>query len=83
LIIQSALEDLLENRTAFIIAHRLSTVRKADRIIVIKGGEIIEEGSHRELMERSGLYSQLYQMQFKDIEKSDNQTVTSQGRMRI
>jgi ABC-type multidrug transport system fused ATPase/permease subunit len=67
LVIQRALGDLIENRTAFIIAHRLSTVREADRIIVIEGGEIVEEGSHRALMEREGLYSQLYQMQFKDI----------------
>jgi len=75
LIIQSALEDLIQNRTAFIIAHRLSTVRNADRIIVIDGGEIVEEGSHEELMRRKGLYSQLYQMQFKDIEKNDNQII--------
>jgi ATP-binding cassette subfamily B protein len=72
LVIQRALGDLIENRTAFIIAHRLSTVREADRIIVIEGGEIVEEGSHQELMERNGLYSQLYQMQFKDIEESSN-----------
>ena len=75
LAIQIALEDLIENRTAFIIAHRLSTVRSADRIIVIEGGEIVEEGSHEELMRRKGLYSQLYQMQFKDIEKNDNQII--------
>jgi ATP-binding cassette subfamily B protein len=73
LLIQRALWDLIENRTAFIIAHRLSTVRKADRIIVVEQGEIVEEGSHRKLIERNGLYSQLYQMQFKDVEKSNDQ----------
>ncbi|MEE9509176.1 MAG: ABC transporter ATP-binding protein [Candidatus Bathyarchaeia archaeon] len=66
LIIQQGLEKLLKDRTAFIIAHRLSTVRKADRIIVLNDGEIVEEGTHNELMEKSGLYSQLYMMQFRE-----------------
>jgi ATP-binding cassette subfamily B protein len=66
LIIQQGLEQLLKNRTAFIIAHRLSTVRRADRIIVLNDGEIVEEGTHDELMEKSGLYSQLYMMQFRE-----------------
>jgi ATP-binding cassette subfamily B protein len=66
LIIQQGLEQLLKNRTAFIIAHRLSTVRRADRIIVLNDGEIIEEGTHEELMEKSGMYSQLYLVQFKE-----------------
>jgi len=83
LVIQRALGDLIENRTAFIIAHRLSTVREANRIIVIEGGEIVEEGSHQELMERNGLYSQLYQMQFKDIEESSEQEVTPQDRKKL
>jgi ABC-type multidrug transport system fused ATPase/permease subunit len=64
LIIQQGLDQLLKNRTAFIIAHRLSTVRRADRIIVLNEGEIIEEGTHYELIERHGMYSQLYRMQF-------------------
>jgi len=66
LIIQQGLEKLLKNRTAFIIAHRLSTVRRADRIIVLDGGEIVEEGTHDQLMDKSGMYSQLYMMQFRE-----------------
>lgn len=65
LIIQQGLDQLLKNRTAFIIAHRLSTVRRADRIIVLNEGEIIEEGTHDELIEQNGMYSQLYLMQFE------------------
>jgi len=63
-----AIEVLLEGRTAFVIAHRLSTVRNADKIVVISHGEIVEEGNHNELMAKGGLYSQLYMMQFRDIE---------------
>jgi ATP-binding cassette subfamily B protein len=66
LIIQQGLEKLLKNRTTLIIAHRLSTVRRADKILVITAGEIIDEGTHEELMEKSGIYSQLYMMQFRD-----------------
>jgi ATP-binding cassette subfamily B protein len=66
LIIQQGLEQLLKNRTAFIIAHRLSTVRRADRILVLNDGGIVEEGTHDELMEKSGLYSQFYMMQFRE-----------------
>jgi ATP-binding cassette subfamily B protein len=65
LIIQQGLEQLLKNRTAFIIAHRLSTVRRADMIIVLNEGEIVEKGTHEELMEKMGMYSQLYTMQFR------------------
>jgi len=68
LVIQRALEGLVESRTTFIIAHRLSTVRRVDRIIVVDGGEIVEQGSHEELMARGGLYSRLYKMQFRDTE---------------
>lgn len=55
-IIQEAMDKLMENRTSFIIAHRLSTVKNADKIIVIENGEIIEEGSHEELLEKKGYY---------------------------
>jgi len=61
--IQRSLDSLLEGRTAVIVAHRLSTVRKVDRILVVKGGKIVEEGSHEELYARDGLYRELYDLQ--------------------
>ncbi|NCN86288.1 ABC transporter ATP-binding protein [archaeon] len=61
--IQKALEKLLEGRTSIIIAHRLSTIMKADRIIVLKEGEIIEQGSHQELLRKKGEYYKLWEMQ--------------------
>ncbi len=69
LLIRKAMKVLLKNRTAIIIAHRLSTVRDADRILVIDNGKIVEEGNHRELIKKGGLYSHLYKMQFKEPEK--------------
>ena len=65
LIIQQALDKIFKNRTSIIIAHRLSTVRNADMIIVLHEGKIAEKGSHDELIEQDGLYKQLYEMQFK------------------
>ncbi|MEA5535784.1 ABC transporter ATP-binding protein [Crocosphaera sp. XPORK-15E] len=62
-LIQEALNHLLINRTAIIIAHRLSTIRDVDRIFVLKKGEIIESGSHEELLDKNGLYRSLYQLQ--------------------
>ncbi|MCX5971486.1 MAG: ABC transporter ATP-binding protein, partial [Coprothermobacterota bacterium] len=64
-LIQEGLHRLMEGRTSFVIAHRLSTVRKAAVILVIKEGEIIERGSHEELMARQGFYYELYMSQFK------------------
>ena len=69
LLIRKAMEILLKHRTSVIIAHRLSTVRSADRILVLNDGRIIEEGNHRKLMKKGGLYSHLYRMQFKEPEK--------------
>jgi len=63
-LVQEALEHLMENRTTFIIAHRLSTIRNADKIVVVEQGEIMEMGSHQELLEMQGKYSSLYQGQF-------------------
>ena len=63
--IQAAADKLLRGRTSFIIAHRLSTVRNADRILVIDGGRVLEQGSHRELMAKKGRYWELYQNQFR------------------
>jgi ATP-binding cassette subfamily B protein len=61
--IQEALERLLEDRTAIIIAHRLSTIRNVDRILVLKHGELVEQGSHDQLLAQEGLYSSLYRLQ--------------------
>ncbi|RJS76150.1 ATP-binding cassette domain-containing protein [Candidatus Bathyarchaeota archaeon] len=68
LLIRKAMKILLKDRTSIIIAHRLSTVRNADRIFVIKDGRIVEEGNHRQLMRKKGLYRHLYEMQFKEPE---------------
>jgi ABC-type multidrug transport system fused ATPase/permease subunit len=62
-LIQEALERLMENRTSFVIAHRLSTIRKADQILVMRNGQIIERGTHEELLETNGLYAKLAQIQ--------------------
>lgn len=61
-LIQSALEQLLEDRTAIIIAHRLSTIRDVDKIIVLKQGEILETGNHDQLLAQNGLYASLYRL---------------------
>ncbi|MCZ2856251.1 MAG: ABC transporter ATP-binding protein [Candidatus Bathyarchaeota archaeon] len=65
--IKKGLSVLLKDRTSLVIAHRLSTVRNADNIIVVNDGEIVEEGNHKKLMRRKGLYHRLYNKQFKDI----------------
>ena len=59
-----ALDEALRDRTAIVIAHRLSTVRGADQILVLADGKIVERGTHLELLERSGLYADLYRTQF-------------------
>ncbi len=66
-LIQEALKNLLKARTSLVIAHRLSTIRNADRIIVLHRGELLESGSHEELIRKRGMYFNLYQMQFQDI----------------
>lgn len=65
-LVQDALETLMQGRTTFVIAHRLSTVRRADRIIVLEGGRLVEEGTHDELMTGGGLYKRLYEIQFRE-----------------
>ncbi len=64
-LIQKAMDNLMEGRTSFIIAHRLSTIRDADRILVMKDGDVIEQGNHEELMAKNGFYAQLYNSQFE------------------
>ena len=64
--IQAALAQLVRNRTTFVIAHRLSTVEQADRIVVLDAGELVESGTHAELLARDGRYAQLYRLQFAD-----------------
>jgi ABC-type multidrug transport system fused ATPase/permease subunit len=64
-LIQRALDELRHNRTTFVIAHRLSTVRNADKIVVIKGGQIVEEDNHEELMALDGVYAEMYNRQFR------------------
>jgi ATP-binding cassette subfamily B protein len=77
LVIQTALEKLLENRTSVVIAHRLSTVRNADRIVVMDEGKIVEEGSHEELISRDGMYRRLCEMQL--MARQEQSTPESSG----
>ena len=65
-LIQKAMDKLMEGRTSFVIAHRLSTIRNADLILVMKDGNIIEQGNHQELMSQNGLYADLYNSQFTE-----------------
>ncbi len=64
--IQKAMKNLLRGRTSFVIAHRLSTIRDADLILVMRDGDIVEQGRHRELLEKGGFYAELYNSQFED-----------------
>jgi ATP-binding cassette subfamily B protein len=65
--IQKALLTLMKGRTSFVIAHRLSTIREADRVVVIDRGAVVEEGTHRELLDKKGFYDHLYRSQFKGL----------------
>ena len=67
LLIQRAMDNLMKGRTSFIIAHRLSTIRNADLILCMKDGDIVEQGSHEELMALNGFYAQLYNSQFEQV----------------
>ena len=67
ILVQQALDELMRGRTVFVIAHRLSTVRNASKIIVLDQGRIAECGSHEELMHQGGLYKRLYELQFRDV----------------
>ena len=87
IMVQKALEYLMEGRTTLVIAHRLSTIRKANRIMVLSDGEIVEEGTHEELLARGGEYKKLYLLQFKEgnhaetgvLEKDEETVVFPRG----
>lgn len=65
ILIQEAMENLMQDRTSFIIAHRLSTIKNADLILVMNNGDIVEQGTHRDLLDKNGFYANLYNSQFK------------------
>ena len=65
--IQEAMDRLTKGRTSFVIAHRLSTIRNADVILVMKDGDIIEQGNHQELLKKNGFYASLYNSQFETV----------------
>lgn len=68
ILIQKALDHLMQNRTSFVIAHRLSTIRNADLILVMDNGDIVEQGTHKELLARNGFYAEIYNSQFEQID---------------
>lgn len=68
ILIQKALDHLMQNRTSFVIAHRLSTIRNADLILVMNDGDIVEQGTHQELLARGGFYAEIYNSQFERVE---------------
>ncbi len=83
MLIQKALVKLLEGRTGLVIAHRLATIRGADRIIVLQNGEIIESGNHDQLMAKQGLYARLYNMNyasFDDISEDEMEMAAPVGK---
>ncbi|MFN2411682.1 MAG: ABC transporter ATP-binding protein, partial [Pyrinomonadaceae bacterium] len=67
-LVQKALANLLRDKTSIVIAHRLSTVRRADKIVVMERGRVVETGTHYELLDRDGRYKRLYELQFADEE---------------
>jgi ATP-binding cassette subfamily B protein len=71
LLVQDALRDLMRDRATLVIAHRLATVRSADRIVVLDGGRIVASGTHADLSEGGGLYARLAELQFNDGVNSD------------
>ena len=69
ILIQKAMDELMKGRTSFIIAHRLSTIKNADLILVMNNGDIVEQGTHEELLKKNGFYANLYNSQFDKIEE--------------
>ena len=76
LLIQQSLDELCEGRTTIVVAHRLSTIKNADEIAVISRGQIVEQGSHDELMEKNGEYASLYRLQFRNQEKDGKEALS-------
>ncbi|RMF21226.1 MAG: ATP-binding cassette domain-containing protein, partial [Deltaproteobacteria bacterium] len=71
-LVQRAIERLMTGRTTLVVAHRLSTIRRADRILVVAGGRIVESGTHEELLARGELYKRLHDMQFEEEPQADD-----------
>ena len=71
ILIQQALDELCKGRTTLVVAHRLSTIKNADEIAVTSGGEIVEKGTHEQLMEQNGIYANLYKLQFRSSDSTD------------
>src|SRR5207253_8519550 len=67
-LVQSALQNLMTGRTVFVIAHRLTTIRRVDRIVVLEHGRITDSGTHEDLLTRLGTYRKLYELQFMDLD---------------
>ena len=78
-LIQQALDEMMQGRTTFVIAHRLATVRRADMILVMQDGRIVERGLHQELIQRDGLYRQIYDLQLRDQEQFREEMETLSG----
>jgi subfamily B ATP-binding cassette protein MsbA len=77
--IQSALESVMKGRTTFVVAHRLSTIERADKIIVMAEGRIVEQGKHQDLLAKNGHYARLHASQFQDEETLDNDNLTAES----
>lgn len=75
LLIQQAMDELMKERTSFVIAHRLSTIRDADLILVMRDGDIVEQGTHEELLEKNGFYAELHYSQFEDREETSTSII--------
>jgi ATP-binding cassette subfamily B protein/subfamily B ATP-binding cassette protein MsbA len=79
MLIQEALVKLMRDRTSIVVAHRLSTIRKADKILVLHHGRVREQGRHEELLEMGGIYYRLHQLQYKGNDKADSSDAVIDG----
>lgn len=82
ILIQNAMDQLTSSRTSFVIAHRLSTIRNADLILVMKDGDIIEQGNHDELMMKNGFYATLYNSQFDEENDGSIDSMIAQQKLK-